>query len=283
MNAFVLVTGASSGIGESLVSHLVASGYHVLAGVRNEHDGDRLASMNNLIHPLMLDVTSEDQIASALSGSRQLIGDGRLVAIINNAGIVVSGAALYIPLDQWKHQFEVNLFGVIRVTQAFMPFLIAPPGDTHPRRIINMSSVSGKFASPFLAPYASSKFALEAFSDALRRELYMYDIQVVVIQPGSIKTPLWQKAMEAESFMGPEYESIRTFKNKVIKSNVDGALEADQVSARVVKVIKARRVAVRYLIKAQAWKFRVLRLLPVKWVDRMIRQKLQSQTNIRPF
>lgn len=286
MRHFILVTGASSGIGEGSCKKLIESGYDVFASVRNETDANRLvASYGPRIHPLMMDVTDDDSIEKARREAEVIIGEDSLVAIVNNAGIAISGAVLYVPVEEWRKQLDVNVLGVIRSIQAFFPLLktIKNTSDLHPRRIINISSVSGLFASPFIGPYASSKYALEALSDSLRRELYMYDIQVVLIEPGSILTPLWEKARGASSFSGAEYESIIAYKNRVIDNNLLQSLPAEKVANRILDCIRDRKVRNRYLIKAGSWKFRLVRMLPSSWVDRMIRKKLIEKSGIRPF
>ena len=285
MENFVLITGASSGIGEQTVKLLINHGYSVLAALRTQKDADRLRSTyGDKVYPLLMDVTQDDQVDRAFEEATRIVGNNDFVAIINNAGIAVNGAVLYVPIDEWKTQFEINLFGVIRITQSFFPLLKkASPTNTHPRRIINISSVTGLFASPFLGPYASSKFALEAMSDALRRELFMYDIQVVLIEPGSIRTPIWTKAKEKPTYFGPEHEGILAFKDKVIEKNMQESLAPEAIDKVMVKAISGKRVKPRYIIKSGKWKFQLVRLLPATLVDKMIRKNLQSRSGIRPF
>ncbi|HZV68189.1 MAG TPA: SDR family NAD(P)-dependent oxidoreductase [Saprospiraceae bacterium] len=286
MKHFVLVTGASSGIGEATCKKLAEKNYEVLAGVRNETDGARLKHMyGDRIHPLLLDVVNDESIEHAKEKAREMIAQDSLVAIINNAGIVVAGAVLYVPVDKWSHQLDVNVLGVIRITQKFFEFLKHGHDavDAHPRSIINISSVSGLFASPFIGPYAASKYALEALSDSLRRELYMYNIRVVIIEPGNIVTPIWGKAKEADPHSGPEYESIIAFRDKMIDDNITRGLPVDIVADRIFRAIRDEKVKTRYLIRAKAWKFRLIQKLPVTWVDRMIRNKLKRKSGIRPF
>ena len=233
----------------------------------------------------IMDVTDVQGMEKAKESALQIIGDDVLVAIVNNAGIVIPGAVLYIPIDEWRKLMEVNLMGVIRTIQLFFHLLTknGKLADNHPRRIINISSVSGLFASPFLGAYASSKFALEAVSDSLRREMYMYDIQVVIIEPGNILTPLWQKAKESNPYSGPEYDSIVSFRDQVIESNISQGLPVEAVTQRILHSIRDKKVRNRYLIKANAWKFRFIQKLPTSWVDRMIRNKLKNRSGIRPF
>ena len=285
MENFVFITGASTGIGEQAVNLLIRNGYSVLAGIRDLKDADRLkAKFGSKLFPVFVDVTVNEQVISACQEAERIIGDNSLVAIINNAGIVVTGAVLYIPIEEWRTQFEVNLFGVINITQHLFPLLRKTnPTSSHPRRIINISSVSGLFASPFIGPYASSKFALEAMSDSLRRELYMYDIQVVLIEPGNIKTPIWTKAKVRPTYFGPEYDGILDFKEKIIDNNIESGLEPEVLDRVMLKAITARKVKPRYLVRRQKWKFQLIRLLPVRMVDKMIRKRLQSRSGIRPF
>ena len=286
MRRFILVTGASSGIGQHTAKILLAQGYDVLAGVRTKEDAERLkATFGSMIHPLIMDVTDQDSLLTSKEEALKIMGDDALVAIINNAGIVVSGAVLYVPIEAWQQQFEVNILGVIRTMQVFFSLLSKPKqdGDHHPRRIINMSSVSGLFGSPFLGPYVASKFALEGLSDSLRRELYMYDVQVVLIEPGSIITPLWHKAKENPSYFGEEYTSILDFKDKVIHQNLETGLPLEAMDKVILAAVRNPKVRVRYLVRAQKWKFILIRMLPARWVDRMVRKKLQEKSGIRPF
>ncbi len=286
MKYFVLVTGASSGIGEAACKTLVENKYEVLAGVRNTADGDRLESIyGGRIHSLVFDVVDELSIKQAKDKAKEIIGNDALIAIVNNAGIVVAGAFLYVPIEKWRYQLDVNVLGVIRTTQIFFDLLKNEPAvpNRHPRRIINISSVSGLFASPFIGAYAASKFALEALSDSLRRELYMYDIQVVLIEPGNIITPIWNKAKTSEYYSGPEYDSITAYKEKLIDDNIRQGLKAEIVADRILKSVRNKEVKLRYLIRAKAWKFRLIQIVPVRWVDKLIRKKLKSNSGIRPF
>ena len=232
----------------------------------------------------MMDVTNDEQIKNAVLQSESIIGENALVSIINNAGLVVSGAVLYIPIEEWKKQFDVNLFGVIRTTQQFFPLLKRTvAGHQHPRRIINISSISGLFASPFMGAYGASKYALEGMSDSLRRELYMYDIQVVLIEPGNIRTPIWHKAKSTQTFFGPEYANILEFKDRIIDNNLKSGLEPGALDSVFEKAVFGRKVRPRYLIRPKKWKFNLIRLLPASFVDKMIRKRLQSRSGIRPF
>lgn len=286
MDRFILVTGASSGIGFQACTALLAQGYRVLAGVRTTADAERLqARFGSSLHPILLDVTRDDQVVKAREDAEKIIGHGSLVAIINNAGIVVSGAVLYIPVAEWQRQFDINLMGVIRTTQQFFPLLIQRRhrDDPHPRRIINISSISGLFASPFVGPYCASKYALEAMSDSLRRELYMYDVQVVLIEPGNFRTPIWNKAREETSWFGPEYESILAYKDRILDRSIATGLDPRRLDPVILGAVRNRKVRPRYLVRADAWKFRLILMLPAAWIDRMVKKRLSTRSGIRPF
>ncbi|HJW29783.1 MAG TPA: SDR family NAD(P)-dependent oxidoreductase, partial [Saprospiraceae bacterium] len=268
MKRFILITGSSSGIGEYACKVLLEAGYSILAGVRSMEDFHRLREkFGSSLHPLILDVTMESTIHDAYDRCVGIVGDDSLVAIINNAGIVVHGAFLYIPSDAWHRQFDVNVYGIIRTIQSFFPLLKKSVGtDAHPHRIINISSVSGLFASPFMGPYVASKYAVEAMTDSLRRELYMYDIQVVLLEPGSIKTPMWTKAKTTPSYLGEEYEAIAKFKNSILDRNISKGIELSVLDPYLIKAIRQKKVRPRYLIRRDKWKFNLIRYLPDHWV-----------------
>lgn len=285
MRHFVLVTGASSGIGEAACQSLLTNGYDVIACVRNPRDASRLTTKyGSSLRTVLLDVTDEKQIQQSRAEIERIMGDGYLVALVNNAGIVVSGSAIHIPMKRWHQQFEVNLFGTIAVTQTYFDLLAASAkAQPHPVRIINISSISGRWASPFMGPYAASKFALEAYSDSLRRELYAHNIQVVLIEPGSVKTPIWKKAKEEEVFMGTDHEWMIPVKQQLIEHNYNSGLPVEKISDCILEAVRRPKVRARYLLRNQAWKFRLLMLLPSGWVDRMIHKKLRGRMNIRPL
>lgn len=285
MRRFILMTGASSGIGESGAYALAAEGYDVLQGVRQKVDADRLLALGNpRIHPLIIDVTDDQSVGDAVKAADLIIGVDSLVAIINNAGIATGGPFLYVPIEAWRHQLEVNVLGVIRVTQGFFPLMVKGLNllDQHPRRIINMSSVSGLFANPFLGPYAASKFALEAISDSLRRELFMYDIQVVLIQPGNIATPIWVKAKEAPVFSGPEYDTIMSHRNRMVSKHEAASLPLHVIDQLLLTTVQSKKVSVRYLVRRQKWKFNLMRWMPAQWTDRVIHKVLRAKSGLKP-
>jgi NAD(P)-dependent dehydrogenase (short-subunit alcohol dehydrogenase family) len=188
-SAAVVITGASTGIGAACALALDKLGYRVFAGVRDKADGETLtASAGPRLMPIGLDVTDSASIAAAVHTVRAMVGEQGLAGLVNNAGIAVAGPVELLPITEWRRQFEVNVFGLVAVTQAFLPLLRQGQG-----RIINMGSISGRVAMPFMAPYSASKHALSGLTDALRLEVQSWGIRVALIEPGAIATPIWGK------------------------------------------------------------------------------------------
>src|SRR5215204_7328953 len=181
----VLVTGASTGIGHATVLHLRELGFDPIAAVRKNEDAERLAAQG--ARTARIDVTDADQIAAA----REALGDEPLAGLVNNAGIAVAAPLEFLPIDRLRQQLEINLIGQVAVTQAFLPALRAARG-----RIVNVSSIGGRVALPLVGAYNMSKFALEAFSDSLRRELLSQGVDVIAVEPGGVRTPIWRKGGE---------------------------------------------------------------------------------------
>lgn len=277
-----LVTGASTGIGKAVALRLAHRGWVVFAGVRTTADGERVAAESRdrrdpgLVIPTRLDVTQADQIAESF---RMVSGrTPTLHALVNNAGIPVVGPVEAVPLDRWRTQFEVNLFGQIAVTQAALPLLRAAKG-----RIVLVSSIAGLVGQPFLSPYSASKHALEAVGDALRLELAPDGIGVTIVEPGAIKTPIWRRGEEntkaAEAGMTPELASryeVRMTAVKRLAANAEaGGLSADQCAAVIENAILARRVPSRVLVGFDAKSAAFARwLLPERWFDALIRRTI---------
>ncbi len=186
MNELIVVTGASTGMGAATAKELARKGFHVLAGVRREADAEALRGDG--IEPHILDITVESDVAAI---AERVAGDPRpLRALINNAGIAINAPIETLPMAEWRQQFEVNLFGHVAMTQALLPALLSSSGT-----VVNISSVGGKVVLPTYGAYAGSKFALEAVSDALRREVAQFGVKVVVIEPGAVKTEMAERGM----------------------------------------------------------------------------------------
>jgi NAD(P)-dependent dehydrogenase (short-subunit alcohol dehydrogenase family) len=271
-SGLVVVTGASTGIGRATAEHLAAAGFHVLAGVRNEEAAQ--ASAAEGIEPVRLDVTDADQIAD-LARRVAEDPDGRpLQAVVNNAGIAVAAPVEVIPLAEWRRQFEVNLFGQIAVIQALLPALIVSRG-----RIVNVSSIGGRVVGPTYGAYSGSKFALEAVSDALRRELKHLGVGVVVIEPGAIATPIWEKGLATASGLtdamtaaqGERYRELNAAARRRAHQAARDGVPPDQVARVITTAVTARRPRTRYLVGRDAKiTARLATLLPDSALDRLI-------------
>jgi len=252
----VVVTGTSSGIGQATALHLAHAGWLTFAGVRTAEDGERLAALAGargvgaLLRPVLLDVTDDAQITSAV----MLVGaDCRrhsvpLRGLINNAGIAVAGPLELVPLHRVRASFAVNTIGALAVTQALLPLLREARG-----RIINLSSVSGRTASPFLGPYAASKFALEALSDALRVELRPWGLRVIVIEPGPIATPIWEQGSalalgdDAALRTSPYAPLLPRVRARFQQSAASGQ-PPELVAATILHALTVSRPRARYLL-----------------------------------
>ena len=265
----VVVTGASTGIGEAAAHHLSERGFDVHGAVRKDEDAERLGSRG--IRPLRLDVTDSASIASAA----EELGDAPLAGLVNNAGIAVSAPIEFVPIEELRRQLDVNLIGQVAVTQAFLPALRRGRG-----RIVNVSSIGGRIALPLAGPYAASKFALEAISDSLRREVAQFGIEVSVVEPGGVKTPIWQKGTataeqiaaslppEAGELYGPMVDVLRRETARIAEE--DG-MEPEQVARVIGHALTARRPKTRYLVGRDAkMRWAVAKRVPDRIFDRLI-------------
>jgi len=277
----VLITGTSSGIGRACAVLLNKLGYQVLAGVRSEADAKALEQDG--CRPVILDVTSAEQIAAAAELVKRTCGEEGLAGLINNAGVSIPGPVEFVSLDSWRLQFEVNLFGQIAVTQAMLPFLRlrackCGPGSA---RIVLVSSIAGLIAQPIIGPYNASKYALEAAGDALRMELRRQGIYVCLVEPGSIDTPIWGKGETNPKKFGPDHPARQLYGKEldgilaVSRKCAKNALPAEKAAQVVANCLTKRRPRTRYLIGpdayAGAW---AKRLLPTPLLDAGIRWAL---------
>ena len=272
---FILVTGASTGIGYSAVEHLIRSGYGVFGSVRKKEDASRLKSDfgDNFI-PLIFDVTDEQAVLDSVETVKSKMGPGdQLISIVNNSGIALGGPIQFLPTDVYRKQFEVNLFGVVNVTRSYLKLLGAERGASHRGRVVMISSVSGKRSYPFVSPYTASKHALEAFSDSLRREMMLYGVKVVIIEPGPIKTPIWDKtpSVEDNPFLGTDYESsLRKFYGQMVTKGKHEGLPVDRVGKLIEKVITIKNPKTRYVITGRKWlDFILPGILPDRMLDKL--------------
>ena len=250
----VLITGVSTGIGKSCAELLSKKHYKVFGTVRNENDYKILKKdLGENFYPIIMDVTDEKSIDIAKETIKKNIPNQKLDILINNAGIALGGPIKYIDTDMFRKQFEVNLFGVVSVTNKFLDLLGATTENNHKGKIIMISSISGKRSYPFVSPYVASKHALEGMTDCIRKELMIYGIDVILIEPGPIKTAIWDKAPTPNDnpFLKTEYKPIlKKFYDKVVAQGKLG-LEPEQVSNKIKKVIEMKKPKTRYVITGQ--------------------------------
>lgn len=253
-----LVTGTSTGIGEACVARLAERGWTVFAGVRRAEDGDRVKAQNpGDVRPVILDVSNRDHIAKVIADITAEMGSRGLQALVNNAGVGVGGPAEYVTEEQWRWVFDVNLFGVVALTQAALPLLRAGKG-----RIVHIGSIGGRIASPGLAPYSASKHAIEAFAESQRHELARTQppIWVALVEPGEVKTAIWDKgdasADEAEQMLDDEgkqrYQWLIDQSRGFIDEGRKKGVPASKVADAVEHALTADRPKARYLVGPDA-------------------------------
>jgi NAD(P)-dependent dehydrogenase (short-subunit alcohol dehydrogenase family) len=272
----VVITGASTGIGRACALRMDTLGWRVFAGVRTEEDAFSLRSgTSDRLAPLQLDVTNPDSIEQARLTVERTLGEAGLSGLVNNAGIAYGGPVEFLELDGLRAAFEVNFFGLIAVTQAFLPALRAGHG-----RIVNMSSNSGLVAAPFLTPYTASKWALEALSDALRVELDPWKIRVAVIEPGAINTPIWSKGKATVARIRERLpREAAALYNEPVRSIEAGlrphGIPAENVARAVEHALTARRPRTRYVVGTDAALTRLVARLPDGVRDALFKKRLQ--------
>jgi NAD(P)-dependent dehydrogenase (short-subunit alcohol dehydrogenase family) len=275
----VVITGVSTGIGHAAARVLLERGFRVFGSVRRAEDADHLTDeFGEGFAPLIFDVTDGAAIAEAADCVRGALGGETLAGLVNNAGIAVSGPLTELPVADYRRQLEVNLVGPFMVTQAFAPLLGVDGGLRGPKgRIVNISSVAGLRAMPFLGPYAASKFGLEGYSEALRREMLLFGIDVVVIGPGPVKTAIWDKAEEVDvsAYANSPYASIlQRFQRVFIAQGREG-YPAERLGELIHTALTTPKPKVRYAaVKGRPVEKLMMRLASPKMLDGLIAKTL---------
>jgi NAD(P)-dependent dehydrogenase (short-subunit alcohol dehydrogenase family) len=274
----IVITGASTGMGEYCALGLDKLGYRIFAGVRKPADGERLQkeAAGNLT-PLLIDVVNEDQVKEAAATVEQALGGQPLSALWNNAGISVNAPLEFLPLDDLRRQLDVNVIGQVAVTQAFLPMLRASHG-----RILITGSIGGFFTTPMLTPYCMSKYAMEAMADGLRRELRPLGVQVVLLEPGGIQSKIWEKGIgESEDFIqnappemlevyGPLVNALRRVAPQMEKQSKS----PQEVLDCVIRALQSPRPKTRYRMGANSTAQKIISMLPDRWQDALIGRML---------
>ncbi|ENZ80718.1 MULTISPECIES: SDR family NAD(P)-dependent oxidoreductase [Caulobacter] len=274
----VVITGVSTGIGWGAIKVLTDQGFHVFGSVRKAADADRLkAAFGEAFTPLLFDVTDAAAVQAGAREVEAALAGAPLAGLVNNAGVAVAGPILYLPIDEWRQQLEVNLTGVVIATQAFAPLLgaggarIADPG-----RIVNISSVGGRNANPFMGPYCTTKFGLEGLSEAMRRELLPFGVDVIVVAPGAVATPIWDKADQtdtsryANTVYAPALDRLRAFMLALGKSG----LPPEAVGQAIATALTAPKPKVRYVVTGSPLQVLMTEVLPKRVLDKAIGKRL---------
>jgi len=264
----VVVTGVSTGIGQATAQALLTAGYRVFGSVRRESDAAALAGPN--FEPLVFDVTDPVAVQAGAAEVRAHLGGERLAGLVNNAGIAIQAPLLSISRADFSRQLDVNLLGPLIVTQAFAPLLGAGTrGPGAPGRIVNVGSTVGKLAPPFMGAYSASKHGLEAFTDSLRRELRLYGIQVSLVGPGPVNTPIFDKPRP--SVTGSDFDRALARYDQLAVDSRDKAMRPEAIGRVIVKALTTRNPRARYAVVPgdfQSWMlWKVFHRLPKRWVD----------------
>ena len=283
----VVVTGVSTGIGWATTKVLVSKGFRVFGSVRKQADAERLQKeFGSSCVPLLMDITDADAVHQASKHVSALIDDRNLIGLVNNAGIVVSGPLLYLRPSEYRRQLEVNMISPLVVIQAFAPLLGTDNKRQGPAgRIVNISSTGAKVAIPLIGGYSSSKAGLEGMSDALRQELMLFGIDVVIIEPGTVNTALYDKGEKEDlsEFQPTEYwEAVENFQKFIVNEARTNGLPPERLGEAVYLALSAAKPKARYAVVPQRFKNWTLpRLLPTRMVDAQL-AKLLGITKPQP-
>jgi NAD(P)-dependent dehydrogenase (short-subunit alcohol dehydrogenase family) len=278
----VVITGVSSGIGRGAAAALTRAGYRVFGSVRRQSDADRLRQeLGEAFTPLIFDVTDTAAVQAGAGQVREALAGEPLFGLVNNAGIAVAGPLLELPLDEIRHQLEVNLVGVVATLQAFAPMLWqGTRTGKRPGRIVNITSVGGKTAMPFLGPYVASKFALEGVTESLRRELMLFGVEVIAIAPGFVSTEMTTKGAETDlsPYAATPYAAALAKVQAFMTPGERAALTPEQLGQAILRALTTPRPRVRYTVAPNPLQTWLIETLPKRLVDNL----LAGQLGLRP-
>ena len=275
----VVVTGASTGIGWATAKLLLNRGFRVFGSVRKQADADRLKTeFGANFTPLLFDVTDEAAVLAAAREVRAALNGEKLAGLVNNAGIAVSGPVLGLSADDFRRQMDVNVIGPIIATQAFGPLLGADPSlKGPPGRIVMISSVAGKNGNPLTPAYSASKHAIEGLSESLRRELMLFGIDVVIVAPGPVKTPIWskgQQAVDVSRYQNSPYLPALQKASAFMQHLESIGLPPERIAERVFEALTLPQPKVRYQITPDPMRHLMMTMLPKRMVDKIIAKRL---------
>ncbi|WP_026231810.1 SDR family NAD(P)-dependent oxidoreductase [Neolewinella persica] len=274
---YVLITGVSSGIGYDAVRFLITNNYHVFGSVRKTEDVQRLTNdFPEHFTCLQFDVTKKMDVLKSYHQVKEKLGEKKMAGLVNNAGLALGGPIELMDDEKFRYQMEVNLFAVRTVTNIFLPLLKGnKKKNISGGKIIMISSISGVLNTPFNGAYCISKHAMESLAEIYRRELMMYDVDVVSIQPGPIESNLWVKNIDQyPEYNGTDYEGLLHKSNKIMKAAKRNALPAEVISKLIFKILTKKTK--HYFIVNRNWLSTVLliKFMPSRWVDRFFYKQL---------
>jgi NAD(P)-dependent dehydrogenase (short-subunit alcohol dehydrogenase family) len=274
----VVITGASTGIGWATTKMLLDRGFRVFGSVRKPADAERLkGEFGANFTPLLFDVTDETAVLAAAREVRAALGGETLAGLVNNAGVAVAGPLLELPIEQFRSQMDINVIGPILASQAFGPLLGVDPELRGPKgRIVMISSVAGKSGNPLTSAYAASKHAIEGLSESLRRELMMFGIDVIIVAPGAVKTPIWSKTGEtgAPDNSNSPYRVARAKMLDFAKHLGEIGLPPEKIAERILEALTSPSPKVRYQITPDPMRHVITAILPKRMVDKIIAKRL---------
>ena len=274
----VVVTGASTGIGWATAKLLLDRGFRVFGSVRKQADADRLGNeFGANFTPLIFDVTDEAAVLTAARAVRNQLNGETLAGLVNNAGIAVAGPVLELAADEFRRQMDVNVIGPIIATQAFGPLLGSDPSLKGPKgRIVMISSVAGRNGNPLMSAYSTSKFAIEGLSESLRRELMLFGIDVVIVAPGPVKTPIWSKSDDVDISTyrnSPYFPALERIRKYMMKLGEIG-LPAERIAEAIFVALTSPSPKVRYQVTPDPMRHLTTAVLPKRMIDKIIARRL---------
>ncbi|MFV0530031.1 MAG: SDR family oxidoreductase [Flavobacteriales bacterium] len=279
---YILITGISSGIGKAIAGKFLNEGCYVFGSVRKQEDAKRLKQEFNTpnFYPLLFDITDQNAVKEAVKTVKNHVGKNGLACLVNNAGVSYYGPMEHFPIEDLRKQFEINVFATVNVTQQFLPLLGTEDLKNPSGKIIVISSAAGVWTRPFLGPYSGSKHALEAVFDAYRRELKLYGIDVVIIQPGPIRTEIWDKAQmfDIQKYKGTHYkELLQKIETSAIEQIKKLAIPPTRVADKVYLAFKKKKPKARYLVTPMKLAFKIfMYVLPARWLDAYFMNELKK-------
>lgn len=279
---YALITGVSSGIGKATAIKFLQQGYYVFGSVRKAQDGKALKDLfPELFHALIFDISNHEQVDKAFIEIQNIVGNHGLDVLINNAGVAEYGPIQHIAIEDLRRQFEINVFSNVYITQKSLPLLGADFNTTKKGKVIVISSTGGVMTRPMLGPYSASKHAVEAIYDALRRELMLYKMDVIIIQPGPIKTDIWGKAKSGiNPYENTDYGKIFDKLDDAVNQIEEIGLESKEVAEKIWSAFQAKSPKARYVITPKKLMFKLaMYVIPAKTLDKIFFKDLKKLNN----